>query len=161
MVSCTREDLVNPIRFILESSVYCGMPPVYQTDGAAGFDLLAAEHVVIPPGGVADVSLGIRVAIPKTYEMQLRGRSGLAAKHRIILGHIGTIDSDFRGVLKALCLMNKSNVSFTINEGDRIVQGVINRISHATFVPYTGSVEDFEEETYRGSSGFGSTGVNG
>lgn len=134
-----------------------GLPlPLYQTEGSAGFDLRAAvtEPLVIAPRQRAIVPTGIHVALPSGHELQIRGRSGLAAKHGIGLANgIGTVDSDYRGEIRVI-LVNHSDEPFNINRGDRIAQGVIARYERVRW-----QEADDLDETTRGHSGFGSTGA--
>lgn len=130
--------------------------PAYQTAGSAGADLRAAlaEPLVLEPGRFAAVPSGFAVAVPAGYEIQVRPRSGLAARHGItVLNAPGTVDSDYRGELMAL-LVNHGPAPFTIRHGDRIAQIVLAPVTLADFaeVPELG-------ETPRGAGGFGSTGV--
>jgi dUTP pyrophosphatase len=100
--------------------------PAYQTDGAAGLDLYAdgvADQEVLRPGEVRAFDTNVAVEIPPGHEGQVRGRSGLAFKHGVF-GYVGTIDSDYRGELKAL-LFNTSHEDFVVRRGDRIAQLVI------------------------------------
>jgi dUTP pyrophosphatase len=118
-------------------------------------DVAAAveDDLVIPPLGRAAVPTGFRVAIPAGYEIQVRPRSGLAARHGItVLNTPGTIDSDYRGEIRIL-LVNLGADPFTIRRGDRIAQFVVAPVIRACVV----EVADLDETT-RGSSGFGSTG---
>ena len=129
--------------------------PEYQTSGAAGFDLCAAEEVVIEAGTWGAVSLGMSVEIQEGYEMQIRPRSGLALKEGItVLNSPGTVDSDYRGELKVI-LINHAPTPYFIEPGMRIAQGVVAKVDHAdlvlVFEPLT--------KTERGDGGFGSTGV--
>ncbi len=133
--------------------------PAYQTDGAAGADLRAnfpgemREGIEIAPGGRALVPTGLRLAIPKGYEMQLRPRSGLALKHGITLANTpGTIDSDYRGPLGVI-VMNAGSEPFHITHGMRIAQMIVAPVVQARFE----LVEDLDA-TARGAGGFGSTG---
>lgn len=129
--------------------------PKYETDGAAGLDLLAAidEPIVMKPGEIKLVKTGISIALEKGYEAQVRPRSGLALKNGItVLNSPGTVDSDYRGEVCAI-LINHSKVDFTITRGMRIAQMVIAKHEHAKIV----EVENLDE-TSRGSGGFGSTG---
>ena len=129
--------------------------PRYMSPGASGMDLFAAtrEPVIIPPGEVAMIPLGIRIALPEGFEAQVRPRSGLAARHGIgILNSPGTVDSDYRGEVKVI-LFNFGKKDFTINRGDRIAQMVITRVARVTLVE-----QDDLEDTKRGSGGFGHTG---
>ena len=132
-----------------------GLPlPGYATDGAAGADLRAAitEPLVIPPGGTASVPTGLRVALPEGTEMQVRPRSGLAARHAVtVLNSPGTVDADYRGEVRVL-LVNHGAEAFLIERGDRIAQAVIAPVTRARFE--TGTLDD----TPRGEGGFGSTG---
>ena len=128
--------------------------PAYATAGAAGADLRAAirEPMVIPPGGTASVPTGLRVALPEGTEMQVRPRSGLAARHAVtVLNSPGTVDADYRGEVSVL-LINHGPEAFLIERGDRIAQAVIAQVTQARFEIGT------LDETARGASGFGSTG---
>ena len=127
--------------------------PAYATEGAAGMDVLAAEDVVLVPGGRHAVATGLSVAIPAGYEIQVRPRSGLALKHGISVPNApGTIDSDYRGELKII-LINHSADDFAILRGDRIAQLVLAPVTRASWL----EVDDLDE-TVRGEGGFGSTG---
>ena len=131
--------------------------PAYATSGAAGFDLRAAvgeEPVTLQPGEWKLVSTGFSVALPAGFEMQIRPRSGLAAKHGItLLNTPGTVDADYRGLI-SVCLINLSRNAFSIVRGDRIAQGVIASAPQYTLV----EVEELDA-TQRGEGGFGSTGI--
>ncbi len=127
--------------------------PRYATQGAAGMDVLAAEDVVLPPGGRHAVATGLALAIPEGYEIQVRPRSGLALKHGISLPNTpGTIDSDYRGELKII-MINLGVEAFAIGRGDRIAQLVLAPVVRAGWE----EVADLDE-TVRGAGGFGSTG---
>lgn len=128
--------------------------PLYKSQGASGFDLCALESLEIVPMGVALVRTGLAVALKEGFEVQVRSRSGLALKHQVVvLNAPGTIDSDYRGELQVI-LMNLSGVSFHIEKGDRIAQGVLCRVCGAEF-------EEVQElgATKRGVRGFGSSGI--
>ena len=130
--------------------------PGYMSSGASGMDLYAAvaDPVVIPPGEVALIPVGIRIALLEGFEAQVRPRSGLAAKHGIgILNSPGTIDSDYRGEIKVI-MFNFGKEPFVVNRGDRIAQMVITRVARAVLVE-----QDDLEDTQRGGGGFGHTGV--
>jgi len=132
--------------------------PAYATAGAAGFDLRAAvpanAPVILAPGERALIPTGFACAVPHGYEMQVRPRSGLAAKHGIgIVNSPGTVDSDYRGPLM-VCLINLGTESFTINRGDRMAQAVVAPAPQLTLV----EAEELDPTT-RGDRGFGSTGV--
>lgn len=129
--------------------------PKYATEGAAGADIRAAlsEPMIIPAGSVAMIPTGIAVHVPDGYEMQVRSRSGLAAKHGIFcLNAPGTIDSDYRGEIHVI-LANFGKEPFTIERGDRIAQLVVARYERVAW-----QETDQLNETERGTGGFGSTG---
>ena len=130
--------------------------PEYKTAGAAGADICALLEapLTIPSGGYAMVPTGLFFEIPEGYEIQVRPRSGLAAKNGVtVLNTPGTIDSDYRGEVKVI-LINFGAADFTINSGDRIAQMVIAPVTQAVF-----TVTDSLSATQRGEGGFGSTGV--
>lgn len=131
--------------------------PTYQTAGAAGLDLLAAvgEHapVLLERGKRVLIPTGLRIALPRGFEAQVRPRSGLALKHGVtVLNSPGTIDADYRGEV-AVILANLSEVDFVIRRGERIAQLVVAPVVQAALVEVSTL-----EETARGSGGFGSTG---
>mgnify|MGYP001406589427 FL=1 len=129
--------------------------PKYKTDGSSGVDLSAFldKEVVIKPNRLDLIPTGLQVAIPEDFEIQIRPRSGLAAKESIgVLNSPGTIDSDYRGELKII-LFNHSNKDFIINNGDRIAQMVLVPILKMEFEEV-----DSLPNTVRGQGGFGSTG---
>ena len=120
----------------------------------ADITALLSEPVVIKPFKRAVIPTGLSFSIPKGYEVQIRPRSGLAAKNGItVLNTPGTIDSDYRGEIKVI-LINLGDEDFTVNNGDRIAQMVVQKVKQASF-----EVVDNLDETERGSGGFGSTGV--
>ena len=129
--------------------------PEYQTAGAAGMDLKAdiSEPVVLKPGEVQVISTGLYMAIPEGYEIQVRSRSGLAAKYGIFcLNSPGTLDADWRGNTGVI-LANFGKNDFVVNPGDRIAQAVLNKIEKIEW-------EEVSEldTTERGEGGFGHTG---
>jgi dUTP pyrophosphatase len=136
-----------------------GLPlPAYATSGAAGMDAVAAvtETVMLQPGARFPVPLGFCMAIPDGYEVQVRPRSGLALKNGITVPNSpGTIDSDYRGEVKAL-LINLGQERFAIERGMRICQLVPAAVTRATL-----AVVETLDDTQRGAGGFGSTGVHG
>jgi dUTP pyrophosphatase len=136
-----------------------GLPlPDYATTGAAGMDAVAAvaETHMLAPGERFPVPLGFCMAIPDGYEVQVRPRSGLAMKHGITVPNSpGTIDSDYRGEVKAL-LINLGQEPFAIERGMRICQLVPAAVTRATL-----AVVETLDDTQRGAGGFGSTGVHG
>ena len=129
--------------------------PSYKTKGASGMDLMAfvKEKIVIKPQTSALIPTGLSVAFSEDYEIQIRPRSGLAAKNNIsVLNTPGTIDSDYRGELKII-IFNHSNHDFVVNNNDRIAQMVLTPIAKI-------ELEEANElpKTLRGEGGFGSTG---
>ena len=129
--------------------------PSYKTDGASGMDLMAyiAHSIELKPGESCLVPTGLSVAFPKEYEIQIRPRSGLAAKSNIsVLNTPGTIDSDYRGEIKVI-LFNHGDKDFTVNNDDRIAQMILMPILKVYF-----ETVETVPETIRGSGGFGSTG---
>ena len=130
--------------------------PKYETEGSSGLDLAAniADQIEILPGKSAIIPTGLAVAIPKRFEIQIRPRSGLAAKSQIsILNTPGTIDADYRGELKVI-LINLSDKTFIVEKGLRIAQMVLCPVIKATLKEVK-----VLESTERGSGGFGSTGI--
>ena len=129
--------------------------PKYKTDGSSGMDLMAFTEspINIRPQESALIPTGISIAIPKNTEVQIRPRSGLAAKSSMsVLNTPGTIDSDYRGEIKII-LFNHGKKEFIINNNDRVAQIILMPIIKAEFE----EVEDLPK-TLRGSGGFGSTG---
>ena len=136
----------------LDSSVEL---PIYKTNGASGMDLMAFINspITLKPKNSCLVPTGISVAFPNEFEIQIRPRSGLAAKNNIsVLNTPGTIDSDYRGEIKVI-LYNHGNKDFIINNGDRIAQMVLSPVIKM-------KLEETNDlpETIRGEGGFGSTG---
>ena len=132
--------------------------PAYATALAAGMDVAAAvsEPVELKPGEIGLVPSGFGVAIPAGYEIQIRPRSGLAARYGItVVNAPGTIDADYRGEVK-IALINLGSASFTIRRGDRIAQMVLAPVARAE-VRVTAKLAP----TGRGSGGFGHTGIRG
>jgi dUTP pyrophosphatase len=140
--------------------------PKYETNGAAGFDFRAnlpneGEVIIIGPSGsgnnVAMVPTGLHFQLPPIMELQVRPRSGLAAKKSItVLNSPGTVDSDYRGEVKVI-LINHGTEDFVVSNGDRIAQGVISSIFNMDYINLN-QVDELDE-TERGSGGFGSTGI--
>ena len=129
--------------------------PSYKTKGASGMDLMACleTQINLEPGKSCLVPTGLSVAFPGEYEIQIRPRSGLAAKNNIsVLNTPGTIDSDYRGELKII-LYNHGNENFIINNNDRVAQMVLTPIIKM-------ELEEKNElpDSIRGEGGFGSTG---
>ena len=144
------------IKFKRLSSEFSNIPaPTYSTEGSSGMDIRAAirEPVTLKPMQVEMVPTNLSVEIPEGYEVQVRPRSGLAAKHNIgILNSPGTIDSDYRGEVKII-LINFGREEFVIRSGDRIAQLVISKV-------YKAKMEEVKElnKSERGKGGFGHTG---
>tara|TARA_Y100001970_G_scaffold276886_1_gene380277 strand:+ start:991 stop:1428 length:438 start_codon:yes stop_codon:yes gene_type:complete len=129
--------------------------PKYKTSGSSGMDLMAfiEKPIKISPGTSALIPTGISIAFPKEFEVQIRPRSGLAAKQSIgVLNTPGTIDSDYRGEIKVI-IFNHGENEFIVNSDDRIAQMILAPVLKTEF-------EEVNElpETIRGSGGFGSTG---
>ena len=134
-----------------------GLPaPAYETEGAAGVDLIAAlpdtEPALIPPKGWAAIPTGLIFEIPHGYQGEVRPRSGLALRHAVtVLNAPGTIDSDYRGELKVI-LINHGGEPFEIHRGDRVAQLVLAPVTIAQWQ----EVAELDA-TERGAGGFGST----
>ena len=129
--------------------------PAYKTSGASGMDLMAfiKEPINVKSKKSCIINTGLSVAFAEDYEIQIRPRSGLAAKNSIsVLNTPGTIDSDYRGEIKVI-IFNHGDKDFLINNGDRIAQMILMPVLKAEF-------EEIKElpKTVRGSGGFGSTG---
>lgn len=130
--------------------------PEYATKDSAGMDIRAFlnEPVTIKSGEYKLIPTGIYLEIPVGYEIQIRARSGLAIKSGIgLINGIGTIDADYRGEI-GVGLINFSKEDFTVNNGDRIAQMVLNKFESIDFV-----LDEELSETERGTGGFGSTGL--
>ncbi len=141
------------IKIVAENGVKI---PAYQTKGSAGCDVCAflSEDMTIRAGEYGIVPTGIKMAIEEGYEVQVRPRSGLAAKNGVtVLNTPGTIDSDYRGEVKVI-LINLGKNDFVIHNGDRIAQFVCAPVTQAVF-----ENADVLDETDRGAGGFGSTGT--
>ena len=131
--------------------------PEYKTNGSSGLDLEAflEKDLILKSNQTVIVPTGLSIAIDKNLEIQIRPRSGLAAKNNItVLNTPGTIDSDYRGEIKVI-LINLGNDDFVIKNGDRIAQMVISPVIKTEF-----EIVDELPNTLRGLDGFGSTGKN-
>ena len=129
--------------------------PKYETSGSSGLDLVANinSDLDLLPGKSAIIPTGLSVSIPNSFEIQIRPRSGLAAKQKItVLNTPGTVDSDYRGEIKVI-LINLGEKNFRVEKGSRIDQMVLCPVKQAELI----EVESLEETT-RGKGGFGSTG---
>jgi dUTP pyrophosphatase len=135
--------------------------PQYATAGSSGFDLRAnlTESISIKAGSRAIVPTGLFFEIPDNFEIQVRPRSGLAAKNGItVLNTPGTIDADYRGEIKVI-LINLGDEDFMISHGDRIAQAVVASVTAKNIINLT-KVNEISTDTERGQGGFGSTGKN-
>ena len=129
--------------------------PSYKTEGASGMDLMAflKEPITIKPNTSSLIPTGLSIAFSEDFEIQIRPRSGLAAKNNIgVLNSPGTIDSDYRGEIKII-LFNHGNENFSINNGDRIAQMILAPVVKM-------ELEEINDlpKSIRGKGGFGSTG---
>ena len=143
------------IKVLIKKLSHKAQIPIYKTEGSSGMDLMALteDKIVIKPNKSALVPTGLSVAIPNDTEIQIRPRSGLAAKSSIsVLNTPGTIDSDYRGELKII-LFNHGNKEFIVNNNDRVAQMVLTPVIKM-------ELEEVDElpKTIRGLGGFGSTG---
>ena len=129
--------------------------PAYKTNGASGMDLMAfiKEPISVKPKTSSLIPTGLSVAFSEDYEIQIRPRSGLAAKNNIsVLNTPGTVDSDYRGEIKVV-IYNHGSENFVINNGDRIAQMILTPVIKME-LEETNNLP----ETIRGEGGFGSTG---
>jgi len=129
--------------------------PAYETGASAGMDLRANidRPVTLGPLERQLIPTGLYIGLPEGFEAQIRPRSGLAAQHGISLVNTpGTIDADYRGEIKII-MVNLSNDSYTISDGDRIAQMIISRVEHAEWIEVNQLLQ-----TKRGAGGFGHTG---
>lgn len=138
------------IKFLKEE----GMMPKKQTVGSSGFDVFARKDCVVKAGEVSLIGLGFALEVRRGTEVQIRSRSGLAAKGIVVAGGIGTVDSDYRGEI-IVPLMNLTKKDFKINKGDRIAQLVPIEILQPEIYIY----EELSQTT-RDTGGFGSTGLD-
>ena len=135
---------------------FFGSLPEYATEHSAGMDLIAANEqpITIKAGEIQLIPTGIAIALPDSFEAQIRPRSGLAVKHGITVANSpGTIDADYRGEIKVI-LINLGKEDFIIEKGMRIAQMIIAKYERILWEESSAL-----EETMRGSGGFGSTGV--
>lgn len=149
------QDFKYSVKFVNKSN---NPDPEYATSGSSGFDLRASEDVVINPNEFKAISTGLYFDIPENMEIQVRSRSGLAAKNGVcVLNSPGTVDSDYTGEVKVI-LINHGKESFIIKSGDRIAQGVVANVTAKNLINLI-SVTEINKETERNSGGFGSTGI--
>lgn len=149
---------INPmidVSFVNESE---NQDPDWETVGSAGFDLRASEYGSIKTGEYKVIPTGLFFDLPENFEMQIRPRSGLAAKKGVtVLNSPGTIDSDYTGEIKVI-LINHGKETFIVTKGDRIAQAVISTVTAKNIIKLN-KVSKIEKDTERGTGGFGSTGV--
>jgi len=132
--------------------------PDWETSGSSGFDIRANEYGSIAPQQFKTIPTGLYFDIPENFEIQIRPRSGLAAKHGVtVLNTPGTIDSDYTGEIKII-LINHSDKKFDVSVGDRIAQGVISTVLAKNIIELR-KLDMIDKDTNRGSGGFGSTGI--
>ena len=134
--------------------------PQYETVGSSGFDLRAnlGSEEILEVGDYKVIPTGLFFEIPAGFEIQIRSRSGLAAKKGVtVLNSPGTIDADYRGELKVI-LINHGREAFLINGGDRIAQGVVAAVTAKNIIKLS-RVDEINTDTERNDGGFGSTGV--
>jgi dUTP pyrophosphatase len=151
---------VTAVKILLERLPHAADLPLprYQSELAAGMDLLAAvpagRPVLIAAGARAAIPTGIVLALPAGLEGQVRPRSGLAAKHGVtVLNAPGTIDADYRGEIRVI-LVNLGQEAFAVERGMRIAQLIIAPVLHAQLIE-----AEVASDTARGGGGFGSTGI--
>ena len=134
--------------------------PEYATEGSSGFDLRAnlESPFILESGKYAIIPTGLFFEIPPHFEIQVRPRSGLAAKWGVtVLNTPGTVDADYRGEVKVI-LINHGQEPFVINHGDRIAQAVIASVIGKNIISFN-QVQEISTDTQRASGGFGSTGI--
>jgi dUTP pyrophosphatase len=135
--------------------------PEYATSGSSGFDIRAnlTEPLILNPNNFKLIPTGLYFELPENFEIQVRPRSGLAAKNGVtVLNTPGTIDADYRGEIKVI-IINLGQEPFTINHGDRIAQAVVASVTAKNIINLN-RVTQISQDTERGSGGFGSTGKN-
>jgi len=143
---------MTTIKFLLAHSE--AKLPQYQDVGCSGMDVRSVEDLVLEPGGIEIVKTGLKPVIPVGLEIQVRSRSGMAAKHGVaVLNSPGTIDASYRGEIGVI-LINHGPAPYTIRVGDRIAQLVVAKVEMVQV-----EATDSLPETTRGEGGFGSTGT--
>lgn len=135
--------------------------PEYATDGASGFDLradLGEDDIILESGEIKLIPTGLYFELPQNFEIQVRPRSGLAAKHGItVLNTPGTVDADYRGEVKVI-LINHGKDEFIIKHGERIAQAVVATVTAKNTINLN-KIDEISNDTERGAGGFGSTGT--
>ncbi len=158
MENNTKNDFRIKLKFVNKSD---NPDPEYATEGSSGFDLRAnlSQPMVIESGKFDMVPTGLYFDIPDNFEIQVRPRSGLAAKNGVtVLNAPGTVDSDYTGEVKVI-LINHGEEDFIINHGDRIAQAVVSTVSAKNVIKLE-KIYEISKNTERASGGFGSTGKN-
>lgn len=158
MENNTKNDFRIKLKFVNKSD---NPDPEYATEGSSGFDLRAnlSQPMVIESGKFDMVPTGLYFDIPDNFEIQVRPRSGLAAKNGVtVLNTPGTVDSDYTGEVKVI-LINHGEEDFIINHGDRIAQAVVSTVSAKNVIKLE-KISEISKNTERASGGFGSTGKN-
>ena len=158
MENNTKNDFRIKLKFVNKSD---NPDPEYATEGSSGFDLRAnlSQPMVIESGKFDMVPTGLYFDIPDNFEIQVRPRSGLAAKNGVtVLNAPGTVDSDYTGEVKVI-LINHGEEDFIINHGDRIAQAVVSTVSAKNVIKLE-KISEISKNTERASGGFGSTGKN-
>jgi dUTP pyrophosphatase len=156
-INSNQKDYRQQINFKNESN---NQDPDYETSGASGFDLRAnlKETIVLNKGEYRVIPTGLFFELPHNFELQIRARSGLAAKNGVtVLNGVGTIDADYRGEVGVI-LINHGVQPFYIGNGDRIAQGIIATVTGKNVIKLN-RVEEISNDTVRGTGGFGSTGI--
>jgi dUTP pyrophosphatase len=156
-ISVDNDSYKIKLKFVNKSN---NSDPDYATNGSSGFDLRAylPETFTIKARNRAIIPTGLYFQIPENFEVQIRSRSGLAAKNGVVvLNSPGTIDADYTGEIKII-LINHSDEDFIINNCDRIAQAVVTSVSSKNIIKLT-KIEEIEPNTERGDGGFGSTGI--
>jgi len=151
----TTLDFPKRIKFINKS---VNQDPEFQTMGSAGFDFRADidQSIMLESGEFKVIPTGLYFELPTSVELQVRPRSGLAAKHGVtVLNSPGTVDSDYRGEVGVI-LINHSQYAYKVQPGERIAQGIFNEISGKSEVEFRKVIK--LSDTKRGVGGFGSTG---
>lgn len=156
-INYTNDSFKLKINFLNKST---NKNPEYATNGSSGFDLRAnlSNPIDIPSGGIQIIPTGLYFELPEGLEIQVRPRSGLAAKNGVtVLNSPGTVDSDYRGEVKVI-LINHGKETFTVSHGDRIAQAVIASVISKNIVNLT-EVKEISNDTERSAGGFGHTGI--
>lgn len=149
----------DPRRINFTRLSYSATLPTYATDGAAGMDLYADEHMTVPVLGHRLIKTNVGIELPDGFEGQVRARSGLANKHGVtVLNAPGTIDPDYTGGIGVI-LFNGGDQVFHVEPGDRIAQLVIARFERVTAGWIGEEIADVAPVAVRGAGGFGSTGT--